>query len=300
MAELKLGIIGLDTSHVIAFTSVLNDKNNEYHVPGGKVVVAFPGGSPDFELSISRVSGYTEELKNKYDVKIVNSPEEVAKEADAILLESVDGRVHLEQFKRIAPFGKPTFIDKPFAVKSSDAREMIQLAKGHNLPLMSSSALRFSEALTEVLSDESKGTVIGADFYGPMAIQETQPGFFWYGIHTVDMLFATLGTGCTKVTTTTNDDHDLVVGVWSDGRIGTIRGNRAGNSKFGGLVHRTGTTEFVDVYSKKKPYYASLLERIMAMFTAKKIALDINESLEVVRFIEAANESRDTGKTVRL
>lgn len=98
MKELKVGIIGLDTSHVVAFTGLLNDKNHEYHIPGGKVLVAYPGGSPDFELSIGRVKGFTEELQTKYGVEIVDSVEAVAEASDAILLESVDGRVHLEQF----------------------------------------------------------------------------------------------------------------------------------------------------------------------------------------------------------
>lgn len=300
MKELKVGIIGLDTSHVVAFTGLLNDKNHEYHIPGGKVLVAYPGGSPDFELSIGRVKGFTEELQTKYGVEIVDSVEAVAEASDAILLESVDGRVHLEQFKKIVGYGKPIFVDKPFAVQSAHVREMIELARQHNIPLMSSSALRYAEALQEVLADDAKGEIIGADFYGPMAIEPTQPGLFWYGIHTVEMLFAALGKGCVQVTATTNDDHDLIVGVWEDGRIGTIRGNRSGNSQFGGVVHRKQGTQFVDVYSHKKPYFASLLEEVMKMFQEGSVSIDLEESYEVIRFIEAANESRETGKTVKL
>ena len=53
--RMKIGIIGTDTSHSIAFTELLNDPNHRYHVKGGEIVVAYPGGSPDFELSASRV-----------------------------------------------------------------------------------------------------------------------------------------------------------------------------------------------------------------------------------------------------
>src|SRR5580765_4439563 len=35
-APLRIGIIGLDTSHVTAFTSLLNNEKNKDHVPGGK------------------------------------------------------------------------------------------------------------------------------------------------------------------------------------------------------------------------------------------------------------------------
>ena len=40
-ADLRLGMIGLDTSHVIAFTKLLSDTNSKDYVSGGKVVAAF-------------------------------------------------------------------------------------------------------------------------------------------------------------------------------------------------------------------------------------------------------------------
>lgn len=298
--DVKIGLIGLDTSHVVAFTKLLNDATNEHHVAGGKVVVAYPGGSPDFELSHSRVEGFTNELRSDYGISIVDELEAVAEASDAILLESVDGRVHLEQFKKIAPFGKPVFIDKPFAVISEHAREIAELAKRHNVPLMSASALRYAEDLTAALGNSEKGKISGAETYGPMAIEPTQPGFFWYGIHAVEMLFAIMGGGCKHVTTTTTEDHDLIVGLWADGRIGTVRGNRTGNNTFGALIHREQGSDFVDIYANKKPYYASLLERIMVLFQTGKADIDIADTLQIIRFIEAANESRNSGKTVVL
>ena len=47
-SDLKIGLVGLDTSHCVAFTKCLKDPNNPEHVKGGKVVWAFPAGSPDF------------------------------------------------------------------------------------------------------------------------------------------------------------------------------------------------------------------------------------------------------------
>lgn len=299
-APIKIGMIGLDTSHATAFAELLHDTNHPYHVPGGKLVVAYPGGSPDFELSYSRVEGFTNTISDTYGVTIVESIESVANKCDAILLESVDGRVHLEQFAKIAPYGKPVFIDKPFAVNSEDAAAMAALAKHYNIPLMSCSALRYAEGLTKEMDERGKQKIIGMDCYGPMAIQPTQPGLFWYGIHTAEMLFSALGTGCVEVTAFTNEDHDLIVGLWRNGRVGTLRGNRKGNNQFGAVIHWEDSSRFVDVYSHPKPYYASLLEKIMAMFQTGKPPIDLRETQEIVRFIEAANESRETGKTVKL
>jgi len=300
MTPLKIGIIGLDTSHVIHFTKMLNDETHPYYVPGGKVTTAYPGGSPDFELSWSRVEGYTAELRDEQGVAIVDSPEAVAEAVDAILLESADGRVHLEQFRRIARYGKPVFIDKPLAVTSADAAEIIRLAKDNGIPVMTSSALRFAEGVQLALSDTGNGAIIGADCFGPTDYQETQPGFLWYGIHSIEMLFTLMGPGCAQLTVASNEGHDLITGVWKDGRIGVVRGNRKGNYAFGASLHRESGTSFIDVGAHAKPFYASLMENVIRFFQTGDAPVSIEQSLEIIRFIEAANESSKTGKTIEL
>jgi len=298
--ELKIAIIGLDTSHAPLFAELLNNPDHPHHVRGGKVTAAYPGGSPDFELSIGRVDKFTAEVRDNSGVPIVQSIQEAAENADAILLLSVDGRVHLEQFRQIVPYGKPVFIDKPFAVTTRDAKTIYRLAQEHGIPLMSCSSVRWSEGLGRALDSADQGNIIGVDTYGPMELQSTQPGFYWYGIHAADMLYRSMGKGCKEVTVTTNADHDLAVGVWEDGRVGTLRGNRKGNRRFGALIHREQGTEHVDVYADGKPYYASMLEEVIRMFQTGAAPIDMTETLEVIAFLEAANESRETGRTVKL
>src|SRR5699024_1571800 len=161
---------------------------------------------------------------------IYEAPEAVAAAADGILLTSADGRVHFDQFQRVVAAGKPIFVDKPFALETETARKMFQIADQHNVPLMSASSLRFTDEFVEKIADGAAGSLFGADFFGPMMLEETQPGFFWYGIHAVEMLFASMGAGCIEVRSVANDDHDFVTGIWNNGRIGTVRGNRCGNN----------------------------------------------------------------------
>jgi hypothetical protein len=294
--ELKIGLIGLDTSHVPAFTSLLNDATQEYHVPGGRVVAAFPGGSPDFDLSINRVEGFTQEIRDKYGVAILDSPEAVAEQSDAILITAVDGRAHLALFQAIAGTGKPVFIDKPFATSSADAKAIAQLAADNGVKLFSASSLRYAQPLVEALAQAEP--LSGVDCSGPMDVQPTQTGLFWYGIHSVEMLYTALGQGCVQVSTVSNANYDLVTGVWADGRIGTVRGNRIHNNSFGALLHGQTQSTFVEAYKHPKPGYAGLLERIIPMFQGGEVPIDINETQEIIRFIEAANESRDNGGIV--
>jgi predicted dehydrogenase len=296
MGNLRIGMVGLDTSHASAFTRLLNDSGGDHHVQGGKVVKAFPGGSPDFELSFKRIDQFTEEVR-RYGVEIVDTLEEAAEGTDAILLESVDGATHLEQLRRLIVYRKPIFIDKPFSLSSADAEEMSALAKTYGTPIMSTSALRFSEGLRNVLSRADKGEIIGADCFGPMDIQDGQ-GYFWYGIHAVEMLFTILGEGAEAVNTYSNESHDCIVGRWKGGRIGTIRGNRLGNHQFGALVHFEKGSEYVDIGADSKPFYACLLEQVIDFCKDGISRVKISETLEVIRFIEAANESKVSGEQV--
>src|SRR5580704_4713713 len=75
---IRLGLVGLDTSHASAFTSILHNPSDPFHIPGARVVAAFPGGSPDMPISISRVGGFTTELRDMYGVRIMDAPEDVA------------------------------------------------------------------------------------------------------------------------------------------------------------------------------------------------------------------------------
>lgn len=286
---LRIGMAGLDTSHVPAFANLLHDAAQEHHVPGGRITAAFPGGSPDFPLSSNRVDGFTEELREKHGVEIVASLTALRGKCDALMLESIDGRAHLEQFREVADWGVPVFIDKPLTISGSEARQLAEIASEKNVRVTSASAIRFAEKFREVL--DGGDAVTGADVHGPMQFQDSCPGYFWYGIHSVEMLYAALGTGCQAVLAVREEAHDVVVGRWADGRIGTVRGNRTGNNGFGGTLHRAGASRTFEVSSGKKPYYASLLERVMPFFRGEGEVVEVEEMVEVIRFLDAGNRS---------
>ncbi|SDO37796.1 Oxidoreductase family, NAD-binding Rossmann fold [Paenibacillus sp. yr247] len=300
MADLKLGMIGLDTSHVKIFVQLLNETENEQHVSGGRVVIGYPGGSSDFKLSMDRVEGYTSELRDNYGIKIVDTPEQVADFADAILLTAVDGRSHLDLFRTIAPFGKPVFIDKPLTVSYKDAVAIMKIAEHYKVTVMSCSVRRYAQRILQAKTNNDYGAIVNVDCFGTLAFESTQPGFFWYGIHIVECLYALLGSGCKEVITFAGEASDIVIGTWEDGRVGSMRGNHLLNKSQGVWIHREKATEFIDTSVEEKSKYVTMLEQIIKMCNTGKSDIDPLETIEIIRFIEAANESRITGKTVRL
>jgi predicted dehydrogenase len=291
-STLKLGLVGLDTSHVTAFTQLLHDASSPHHVPGARVVSALPGGSPDFPLSFSRVESFTRQLRDEYGVRIATSLEEVGEACDGILIESVDGRAHRAQFKTLLAYGKPLFVDKPLAGSMEDAEAMAALAEEKGVPVMSCSSLRFAEAFRHALRTPDVGALAGLDLHGPMPTEPQLPGLFWYGVHTAEMMIAALGRDFGAVRALHTDGQDVVVAEWSGGRLGVLRGKRGENTRFGGQLHfeRDSVSFRVDP-AKDRPFYASLLAEMIPFFQGKQNAAPIDEALAVMRYMDAANRA---------
>ncbi|MBX3178339.1 MAG: Gfo/Idh/MocA family oxidoreductase [Candidatus Hydrogenedentes bacterium] len=289
--DIKVGIIGLDTSHVTAFTKLLNDKENPAHIPGAKVVAAYKGGSDDIESSYSRVDGYTAELQNNYGVQIVDTIEELCTLVDAVLLESVDGRPHLEQVKPVFAAGKPVFIDKPVAGTLKDAIEIYKLGKQHNVKWFSSSSYRYYPSMT-ALMQEDVGALRGAISFGPAHLEEHHPDLFWYGVHPVEALYTAMGTGCVSVVRTHTENTDVVTGLWDGGKVGTLRGLR--NQATPHQVILFGEKK-VAHQSLERGDYAPLVAEIVKFFQTGVVPVDPEITIEMFAFMEAADESKRRG-----
>lgn len=292
VAKIKIGMVGLDTSHAVIFARLLNDSSHPDHIEGGQVTNAFPLSSPGLERSAGRVEKFTEEVR-KLGVRITDSLEETVSACDAILLETVDGAQHLRQLMELLPHRKPIFVDKPLCLSYGDAIRMQEEAGKYGTPVMSASALRYMEGLREARSTFGKGRIIGADCFGPMELMEQQPGYFWYGIHTIEMLFAILGRGGKPSVVLANGESDLLAAVWDDGRFGTVRGSRNGNGDFGAVIHYEKGREFISTASMKKSLYANLVEEIILFFRQGKASVQLEETVEIIGFIEQANIKRE-------
>lgn len=289
---LRAGIIGLDTSHAIAFTKTLNAAKPNAAVAGCRMVAAYPKGSPDIASSVSRVPGYIEEMK-KLDVEIVDSIDELLKRVDVVFLETNDGRPHFEQVLPVLKAGKPCFIDKPIAASLSDAIAIFEAAKKYKTPVFSSSSLRFGKTTLEVRGG-SLGKVTRCEASSPASLEPTHPDLFWYGIHGVESLFTVMGTGCELVTRGKTDAGLIEVnGVWAGGRVGIFR---EGKGYSGTATGEKGTAQ-IGSYDGYDP----LVFEIVKFFRNGQPPVSEQETIEIYAFMEAADESkRQNGAQVTL
>ena len=298
---LKLGIVDCDTSHVVQFTMRLNhiEIEEEQWVDGANIVAAVP--LPSAILPQENIDAYVEKLRG-WGLEIVDKPEALLDMGlDGVLIEAVDGSVHLERARPFLEAGMPLYIDKPFTCSSADAKEILRLAGENNVPVFSTSSLRYGLEVQEVIQDagDAYGKVIGANAWSPASLQERNPGLFNYGIHGVEPLFTLMGSGCQAVWTVFQEGTEVTVGLWDDGRIGTMRGTRAGAHAYGFTAwceKQVITTQINAGY-----IYRELLKKMVGMFTTRIPPVELQETLEIVAFIEAAMESAaNDGKRVEL
>ncbi|HEX3600754.1 MAG TPA: gfo/Idh/MocA family oxidoreductase [Lacipirellulaceae bacterium] len=291
---IRVGIIGCDTSHVKEFTKLINDPKATGDLEGVKITTAYPGGT-DVPASKNRIDGFVKNLRDQ-GVKIVDSLEKLSSETDAILLESVDGRPHLEQFRAVAK-GKPVFIDKPTAASLADIISIFRIADETHTPVFSSSSLRFCKEVEDAATNKSIGEMLGCETSGPFSTLPHHPDLFFYGIHGVEPLFTIMGTGCESVSRTDSPLSTVVVGKWKDGRLGSYRGIKKGHN----YSICTFGSEGVVQHTTKTPGYEKLVSEICKFFKTQEPPVGRDQTIEIYAFMEAADESkRQDGKDILL
>ena len=286
--DLRAGIIGTDTSHVPAFTELLNKTHPEWRV---KVVAAVKAGSPDLPVSADRVEKFAADIRDKHGVEIVGTIDELLKKVDVVLLESVDGRPHLAQATPVLKGGKRLFIDKPLAASLADARAIIEQSKKTGTPFFSASSYRFHPDVPKLRAAAAKAAKVqGSSPYNKL---DHHPDLFFYGIHGVEALYAVMGRGCVGVSRKSDATADVTTGRWKDGRVGVYHGT-IGKAEAPPVVRVWGeggkTTD-----SAGAGGYDGLVRAVAEFFHTGKPPVDPAETLEVFEFMTAAQLSGDRG-----
>ena len=287
-ADIRVGIVGTDTSHVGAFTRILNDASAPGHVAGARVVAAYKGGT-DLPQSATRVEKFAAELQSRWGVELVPDIPTLCSKVDAILLESVDGRIHLKEARQIIAAKKPMFIDKPLAATLEDAREIARLAAQAGVPWFSSSSSRFGGIAKAMYRADATGVAT----WGPGPLDSNLPlDLAWYAIHPLELLYSLMGPGCVEVTRISGATEETLIGKWKDGRIGTVRALRAAGSS-GAVVYRP--KEVLQSDAKMEGGYDGLVGEIVKFFQTKQPPVSSDVTVEIFAFMDAAKRSKEAG-----
>lgn len=290
--EVKVGIIGIDTSHAVAFANLLNRKDKKPEHEGFRVVAAYKWGSRDIESSVKRYPRFLAGMK-KNGVEMVDSISALLAKVDVVLLETNDGRLHLEQALEVFKSGKRVYVDKPVAHTLVDTLKMFDAAKRHNCTFFSSSTLRYVKNAQAARAGKF-GKIRGAVTYSPSGSEPNHSRYYWYGMHAFEPLITIMGRGVKEVTCTKGNGVEMITGVWKDGRLGTAW---CGTPWYGGVImcadRKQGEHGMVQMGGYEG--YEKLLQHILEFFRTGVAPIDPEETIELFAFMEAAAQSYAKG-----
>lgn len=282
-ANLRLGIIGTDSTHAVEFTRILNDESAPDHVMGARIVAAYRGGNPAFPLSRDRIGAITAKLIQRWHIPFVARIHDLCSRVDGILLLSVDPEDRETEFESAAACHKPIFVDKPLAPTLQEAQRLVQFAGIHHVEWFSSSAMRF------VIPQTSGKEVLGAEVWGPGALGSNYPlDLSWYGIHSIEALYAIMGPGVRSVARIHSGSADVITAVWRDGRVGVVNLLRP-DFEFGSAIFQSDGHS--QVQQNIPIRYAPLLNAVVAFMRGGAVPVTSQETLEIFAFMEAAQRS---------
>ncbi len=285
--DLRLGILGTDSSHAVEFTRILNDPKATDHVAGAKVVVAYRGGSATLPFSRDRIVKFTDTLQKTWSIPFVPSIGDLCDKSDAILVLSVDTSARMRELSEAARCRKPLFVDKPLGGSLADARQLAAFLDQQHIPWFSSSSLRYGH-------EQRPAGVKGAETWGPGKYIEGFPlDLTYYGIHSIESLYSILGPGVVQVARTKSKDTDLITAVWADGRIGTARLIHP-ESAYGSMIFRDGGQVETNA-SLQAVGYAPLVAEIVKFVQTGKPPISEAETLEIFTVMDAAQQSLQNG-----
>lgn len=290
--QLNIALVGCDTSHSTHFTRLLNDSIDANQVPGARVTAAIADPYGSIAGSAEKALKNATLLSEQYGIPLYDSIDELPANIDGIFILGTDGARHLPQFVECVGRGVPIFIDKPFALSRQEAESIFRIADEKNVPVMSSSSLRYEDSFTDAAKACNGENIHGADFFGYIELLESAPGFFWYGTHLAEILFATMGPGLEQVSLVHQENSDIISGTWRDGRIGTIRGSRQPHYIYGGTLHTATKPVAFAVPEDASLSYARMLTVVIEFMKSGISPIDRQETLEIVRFLEMAEELR--------
>ena len=290
-AEIKVGIIGLDTSHAIAFTKIMNVEKTP-DVEGVRVVAAYQWGSKDIFSSTNRYPKYIAQMK-EMGVRIVPTIDELIDGSDIVLLETNDGREHLWQAEKVFKAGKPVFIDKPLAHNLKDALAIYELSRKYNAKYFSSSCLRYGQAVQDARNGKyGRISTVALTAPDPLEEQGTHNYYSWYGIHGFEPFVAVMGTGAKRVSTFRNDNGDVINVEYADGRLAQLHLFRKGWVYSGYIMpEKPADPKNPVILSDGNPGYKPLLADILKFVRTGVPPFPPEETLEIFKLMEAAEMS---------
>ncbi|MFA6175075.1 MAG: Gfo/Idh/MocA family oxidoreductase [Phycisphaerae bacterium] len=134
---------------------------------------------------------------------VVNRPEDVIGQVDAVIVATDKGHEHVERSRPFVEAGLPVFVDKPLVDNEADLKTFSDWVVG-GAPIMSSSCMRYCKEFQPYrLSTHDLGSIRFASITTPKSWER-------YGIHALEAVYPILGPGFISVRNTGTMERNIV------------------------------------------------------------------------------------------
>ena len=279
----RVGIIGSENSHAMAFSEIFNLNNKEQY-PDIQVVAIY-----------GEDQAASEAVRDKCGA-VIMTPEEMLGKVDAVMVTSRDGALHAKYARPFIEAGIPAFVDKPLTRDVEDAVELMRLAKEKGVPIVGGSSLKYPEDLQGLKAVVEQGELRGADLAAPVSLVNDYGGFFFYAAHLVEMTMAIFGSNPQKVTAYRTKDA-VTATVRFDGFDVTNHFNE-GNYHYSATIYTKDQTVFKELDVSK--IYQHECDAFARMLRTGEMEQTYEELVMPVAYIAAIEKAYETGEEQKI
>lgn len=320
----KVGILGLDNYQGLAYAEIFNSPKATGDLAGVRVVAAFPSGSDDYPESAALIERWKSSFtrfgnpqekgvfKDYHPVEMVDSIDALLAKCDAVMIMSLDGRLHLKQAEPVLKAGRRLYIGRPLAASLADAAAILKLVESTKTPCFSSSQHRYSPGFIGMRNHPEVGKVLGCDVYGGFELKGAKADEFIRPLHSIETIYTIMGPGVISVSCTSTPTVESYTMIWNDGRVGTYRGIKEGKVKYSATVFGDAGVSTAGIYGHGVPEqgvvptkdkymgYEGIAHEIAKFFKGGPTPVAASETLEIFAVLQAAELSKaQNGAVVR-
>jgi predicted dehydrogenase len=283
--NIKVALIGLDTSHTIEFAKRMQapDCPADQHVPGLRAVTCLRFATP-FQNEAG-LNARQKQLEG-WGITVTTDFAEAVADCDAVMIEINDPARHLEYFTYCADLGKRIFLDKPLANTIANGRQIAKLAAAGAVPVFSSSSLRFVPQLQQACA--TLPAPVFTTVYGPLGQAPAGSSLVWYGVHAFEMLERAMGRGAQSVVVQKDDAGVTAIVHYPNRRRGIVELSDGAWVYGGCLRDKQQAVPFVADAGRLN---TDLLVQVTEFFRGGPAPVALTDTLEVMALLDATQRA---------
>lgn len=298
---IRLAMLGMvdGNGHPYSWSAILNgyDKEEMKHCPF-PVISDYLNKQPANTFGIDRAKVthiWTDHPSDAENVAkasliphIVEKPEDVLGEVDAVIIATDKGGEHVERCRPFVKAGIPIFIDKPLADNEKDLRTFYQWVSS-GVPILSSSSMRYCK---EFMPYRHSTHDMGELRYASMTTAKT-----WerYGIHALEAIYPILGPGFSSAVNTGTNDRNIVHFKHQCGADVIVAAAHDMAGGFG-CLQLCGTEGSTQAKSGDSYFaFKKQLESFIAYIRTGRRPFPFSETVELIKMVIAGIQSREQG-----